>query len=296
MTRSIPVGPDENGRLIARFEGAVTKGVTPRAVALFREIVCDYYSQRRRPFAWRRTRDPYRILVSEIMLQQTQTGRVKEKYEEFITAFPDFNALAEAPLQKVLAVWQGMGYNRRAVALKELARAVVDRFGGKLPPSPEELMTLPGIGRYTASALAAFAFNKPSVLIETNIRTVFIHFFFHDRSGITDKEILPLVEKTLDREHPRDWYNALMDYGVMLKTLHPNPGRKSAHYKKQSPFMGSNRQLRGALLKALVAAPGLSEQKLLRLISAPPEKIKAALVELREEGFIKKRGRTFLVS
>jgi A/G-specific adenine glycosylase len=189
-------------------------------------------------------RDSYRILVSEIMLQQTQVERVLDKYKVFIRIFPDFSSLAVAPLADILKVWQGLGYNRRAVALQKIAISVMKESRGRLPVTREELLKLPGIGKYTASAILTFACNQPNIFIETNIRRVFIHFFFRDRENISDAEILPLIEMTLDAGNPREWYYALMDYGAMLKKTVENPNRKSSHYKKQAPFHGSNRQLR----------------------------------------------------
>ena len=163
---------------------------------------------------WRTTRDPYSILVSEIMLQQTQVERVKTKYTEFLAAFPTIESLASSLLTDVLRTWQGLGYNRRAIALKRCAEEIVSRYSGQFPRDTAELETLPGIGPYTARAVAAFAFGMAEPLIETNIRTVFIHFFFHGRDRVSDREIMPLVARTLDRHNPREWYYALMDFGV----------------------------------------------------------------------------------
>ena len=190
--------------------------ITERTVSLFKDTICEYYLAQGRSFPWRSTTDPYHILVSEIMLQQTQTFRVMGKYEAFIDAFPDFAALAHAELSAILSLWQGLGYNRRALSLKKIAEIVMHNFGNELPACREALMGMPGIGNATAGALLAFAFNRPVPFIETNIRRVFIHFFFNYREGITDSEIMPLVEQTLDREAPRQWYYALMDYGNML--------------------------------------------------------------------------------
>ncbi len=159
------------------------------------------------------------------------------------------SALAAAPLIEVLSCWKGLGYNRRALYLKEIARIVIDQYAAKLPDSPDELVKLPGIGSNTAGAVAAFAFNRPVVFIETNIRSVFIHHFFPDTADVRDSRILPLVEATLDRDNPRVWYWALMDYGTMLKETTANPGRRSAHYSRQSPFPGSDREIRGAILE-----------------------------------------------
>jgi A/G-specific adenine glycosylase len=254
-----------------------------------------HYRDNRRDLPWRKTRNPYRILVSEVMLQQTQVERAAGKYREFIRTFPDFASLAAAPLREVLRVWQGMGYNRRAVSLKKTARLVATEFNGKLPSSAGELVRLPGIGTYSASAICAFAFNAPAVFIETNIRRVFIHFFFDDREQVKDSEILPLVEKTLDHASPREWYYALMDYGAMLGKNRENPNRKSAHYKKQTPFQGSNRQVRGMLLALFVRHPRLSEPEMLRELNADPGRIRENLASLVKEGFVKKQGNRFTV-
>ncbi|MBE0516491.1 MAG: A/G-specific adenine glycosylase [Methanophagales archaeon] len=270
--------------------------LTEDAIHAFQKIIYAYYHEHARRLPWRETNNPYHILVSEIMLQQTQVERVTEKYDEFIKAFPDFPSLAQAPLQELLKVWQGLGYNRRAIALKKSAELVVRTYTGTLPSRPDVLMTLPGIGRYTASALATFAFNQPTIFIETNIRTVFIHYFFQNQSGIKDSEILPLVEQTLDTSQPRTWYYALMDYGAMLKKWYHNPNRKSAHYHKQTPFKGSNRELRGMILQALTRGPDLSERALIQTLKMDPERVKSTLIQLHDEGFIKKSGTKYRIA
>ncbi|HUV02039.1 MAG TPA: A/G-specific adenine glycosylase [Desulfobacteria bacterium] len=272
------------------------KNLSSDARHAFRAIIYDHYRTDGRKLPWRETDDPYHILVSEIMLQQTQVERVIGKYDAFVTAFPDFHALAQAPLQEILKVWQGLGYNRRAIALKKSAEIVVSTYNGTLPSQQEELLTFPGIGRYTAAALATFAFHQPSVFIETNIRTVFIHFFFHDQDDIKDTEILPLVEQTLDTANPRQWYYALMDYGAMLKQQHPNPNRRSAHYHKQSAFKGSNRELRGMILRALTRESNLSERELVQTLKMDRERVKSALGQLHGEGFIKRSGNRYRIA
>jgi A/G-specific adenine glycosylase len=238
---------------------------------------------------WRTTTSPYNILVSEVMLQQTSVERAVAKYGEFIAAFPDFPALASTPLDTVLRVWQGMGYNRRAIALKRIAGLVVDGYSGILPSDPAVLATFPGIGKATAASIAAFAFNAPVVFIETNIRRVFIHCFFQDSSDVHDREIEPLVAATLDRENPREWYWALMDYGTHLKKNHKNPNRKSAHYTRQPPFEGSRRQLRGKVLRALLDRPGMKESELAAATGAEPELLRDVLEKFRIEGFITRK-------
>jgi A/G-specific adenine glycosylase len=270
--------------------------ISPLKIENFRTIIYDFYQSHGRKLPWRNARDPYHILVSEVMLQQTQVGRVVEKYEQFLSAFPDFASLALAPLRNVLSVWQGMGYNRRAIALKRIAGEVTTYHNGVLPSSEEPLLKLPGIGKATASSILAFAFNKPSVFIETNIRRVFIHFFFSGRENIRDADILPIVEKTLDTANPREWYYALMDYGSLLKTTAQNPNRKSAHYRRQESFEGSRRQLRGKVLKKILTNPSVTESSLVRHTGKSPETIREVLRQLRKEGFIAKRGKRFVVS
>jgi A/G-specific adenine glycosylase len=255
----------------------------------FQKTIYDFYNKNRRDFAWRQTTNPYRILVSEIMLQQTQTERVKTKYIEFLTAFPNFKALAEAPLSKLLSVWQGMGYNRRALSLQDTARRVVNEFKGKLPSDPAVLITLKGIGPNTAGSIAAFAFNSPTIFIETNIRTVFIHYFFPHTKEVHDDELLPLIEQTLDKTNPREWYYALMDYGVHLKKLYKNPSRRSKHHTKQSKFEGSDRQIRGAILKTVIEEEKISLKKLYKVLERFEEgRVKKILEQLLKEKFLQK--------
>ncbi|MDD1689317.1 MAG: A/G-specific adenine glycosylase [Methanoregula sp.] len=258
----------------------------------FRQMVLSHYEKSgRHDMPWRHTTDPYHILVSEIMLQQTQVERVTVKYPEFIAAFPDFASLAQAPLADILRVWQGMGYNRRAIALQKCAIRVTEEFGGVLPRDVETLATFPGIGHATASSIAAFAFNLPVVFIETNIRRVFIHFFFSDRDAVRDDEILPLVGKALYRENPRAWYWALMDLGTLLKKSIPNPNRKSVHYTKQSAFEGSDRRIRGQVLKLLLSRGAMTPAAVVRELGEDKSRVLTILAGLEEEGFIRKTGK-----
>jgi A/G-specific adenine glycosylase len=261
-------------------------------IPAFQRMVLTYYEQSgRHDMPWRHTTDPYQILVSEIMLQQTQVERVTVKYPAFIAAFPEFSALARAPLADILRVWQGMGYNRRAIALQKCAIRVVDEYGGTLPRNVETLATFPGIGHATASSIAAFAFNLPVVFIETNIRRVFIHHFFRDRESVRDDEILPLVEEALYRENPRVWYWALMDLGTALKKSVPNPNRRSVHYTRQSAFEGSDRRIRGLVLKLLVSRGKMTPSAVLRELGEDKDRVMKILAGLEDEGFIRKQGR-----
>jgi len=272
------------------------KRITAVQIQLFQKTIWDYYRKHARTLPWRKSRNPYRILVSEIMLQQTQVERVIEKYQRFISAFPDFSSLSKASLHDVLSVWQGLGYNRRAIALKQIAHEVITKYDGILPSSADILIQLLGIGKATASAIAAFAFNQPVVFIETNIRRVFIHFFFQDRENVKDSELFPLIEKALDQDNPRQWYYALMDYGVMLKKEFGNPNRKSFHYQRQAPFQGSQRQLRGLVLKTVLQATKVTETAIIKKLKKEPKKVKDVIEQLREEGFIRKERNTYSIS
>jgi A/G-specific adenine glycosylase len=261
-----------------------------RHIRDFQQTVYDYYKKHKRNLPWRQTGDPYKILVSEIMLQQTQVPRVLEKYPQFLNAFPDVTTLAGAPLREIMNVWQGMGYNRRALALQNVAVAIVTRHGGIIPSDIEALKRLPGIGYTTACAICAFAFNKPVVFIETNIRSVFIQHFFNGRKRVGDAELFPLVEQALDMKNPRTWYSALMDYGTILKKRYANPSRNSAHHYRQTPFKGSDRQLRGLILKRLVAQSKIRETSLCKKSAFDSARMKRIIGKMCDEGLMKKRG------
>jgi len=267
------------------------KGLATHLISLFQKIIYEYYHQHGRTFPWRKTHDSYHILISEIMLQQTSTERVQEKYEPFITQYPTFDALAHATLPSILTHWQGLGYNRRALALKKIADIITTDLHGVFPKDEQKLQTLPGIGPYTAAAICAFAFNQPTILLETNIQSVYIYFFFDGQKHIKDSDLRPLIKKTLDTHNPREWYYALMDYGVMIKKTQGNPSQKSAHYAKQPPFKNSNRQLRGLILKILLENKNRSLHQLCHQTKNPPDRILPLLVQLEREGFIRRDGK-----
>lgn len=216
----------------------------------FQQVVWQYYTRSgRHTLPWRTRIDPYRIAVSECMLQQTQVTRVIPKFCNFLQQFPSTKKLALSPLSAVLRSWQGLGYNRRAKYLHQAAQMVHTQYYGRWPTTPAQLAELPGIGPYTAGAIAAFAHNYPSVLVETNIRTAVIHHFFPTERDVTDVNIMEIVQVTLPVDRPREWYWALMDYGSFLKQTEGNNIQQAATYRTQRPFQGSSRQLRGILLR-----------------------------------------------
>jgi A/G-specific adenine glycosylase len=255
-------------------------------IAAFRDRIWEYYHDHGRDLPWRHDPTPYQVFVSEVMLQQTQVSRVLVKYQAWLEAFPDFEALAAASVADLLAQWQGMGYNRRALWLQRAAQRIVSEHGGVLPRDPAVLVALSGIGPHTAGSIAAFAYDAPTVFIETNIRRVFIHEFFEDREGVDDKELRPLIEAALDREYPREWYYALMDYGAVLAKQVPNPNRRSKHYAKQSQFEGSLRQIRGEVLRQLLAGPRAE-------FEIEDERLPQVLEALLGEGFIVKQSGSY---
>lgn len=262
----------------------------------FRSVIYAYYKKEgRHTLPWRKTHTPYRILVSEIMLQQTQVDRVVPKYKKFLKKFPTIAVLADATLGDVLRAWQGLGYNRRAKMLHECARCVMEEHNGRLPKTYDELRALPGVGPYTAGAVMAFAHNKPTVMIETNIRTVYLHHYFQHKKNINDAALIPLIELTLDKKHPREWYAALMDYGAHLKKTVGNASRKSAHHTKQSKFKGSDRQIRGAILRILLEIKTANVRTLAVMTNSDAKRVQLILTQLVRECLLEAQGPWFSI-
>lgn len=258
--------------------------------AAFRTLIWRHYRLHgRHDLPWRKTRDPYRILVSEVMLQQTQVERVVPFYRAFLKEFPTVKALASAPLGRVLTVWQGLGYNRRAKMLHDAAKKVVRDYGAKMPKDGETLMSLPGVGPYTARAVAAFSNNEDSIFIETNIRTAVVHHFFATKKTVADSDVYKILESAHSKGRAREWYSALMDYGASLKKKGVRVNAKSAGYVRQSAFAGSSREARGAILRALAERERTEAALLALLPAARQEQLAASLRKLVAEGLVEKR-------
>jgi A/G-specific adenine glycosylase len=239
----------------------------------FSKLIKNFYTQNRRSFPWRDTSNPYAILVSEIMLQQTQTHRVVPKYLNWLDAFPNVNTLAKATLAEVLSAWSGLGYNRRGKYLWESAKQINQQFKGKVPETYKELRALPGVGEYTANAILAFAFNQPTIVLETNIRTALLHHFFSDsEQKVSDTQLKEVLSKVVDKKDPRNWYYALMDYGAWLKSEGYDYFHKQKQHTKQKSFKGSERFVRGYLLREAlkfdelkikeITLPGFSQEQI----------------------------------
>ncbi len=254
----------------------------------FLEILFGYYDLLARDLPWRQNShvaDPYKIMVSEIMLQQTQVNRVIPKYESFLKVFPNVASLANAKLADVLVLWSGLGYNRRAKFLWQAAQQIQNECAGNFPRTIQELIKLPGIGKNTAGAIVAYAFNQKIVFIETNIRTVLLHHFFAAKSKVSDREleaVLTKIIKTID--DPRNFYWAMMDYGSFLKKS-GNNSIKSSHYTKQTTFKGSKRQIRGLVIKLLSTKPHSKKMLQEHVLD---QRLEEVLKDLAAEGLITK--------
>lgn len=263
--------------------------MTPRR---FRDLVYTHYERAgRHTLPWRATHNPYRILVSEVMLQQTQVERVIPLYRAFLAAFPTVAALAAAPLSAVLIRWQGLGYNRRAKMLHQAAQKIVQEHAGRVPRDIATLESLPGIGPYTARAVAAFAYNTDVVFVETNLRTAIMHHFFPDAAQVSDAEIQTVLERVYPVGDARRWYAALMDYGAHLKQSGIRINARARAYTKQSTFRGSDREVRGALLRALATQP--RTRTYLEGIVGDDRRVQATtqLQKLQAEGMVERVGR-----
>ncbi|MFO7891672.1 MAG: A/G-specific adenine glycosylase [bacterium] len=267
--------------------------ITKADVRKFQKHVLNFYQTQEKNYPWRQTYNPYHILISELMLQQTQTDRVISKFNSFIEKFPTVHELAKTETPHLLREWKGLGYNRRALYLQRAAQEIVSKFDGAVPADPEILITLPGIGKYTSKAISVFAFNQPEILLETNIRTVYIHHFFPGSHKISDNKIEPVVEQTLYKKSPRTWYSAVMDYGSCLKKQLKNINERSNSYKKQSPFKGSDREIRGKVLEELLKHGSVSGSEMERNVCTDRKRLYRILSDLHKEGFVQEKNETY---
>jgi A/G-specific adenine glycosylase len=252
------------------------------------DTLWDYYRHHGRVLPWREPEssgdyDPYKILVSECMLQQTQVTRVVPKYHQFIARFPTLADLGSASLKDVLMYWQGLGYNRRAIYLHNAAKMLQYE---SFPDTIEGLTRFKGIGANTAAAVLVYAFNQPLIFIETNVRSVFLELYFVFEQQVHDTQILQAVSECMDKENPREWYWAVMDYGAYLKAQKRGHLERSKSYQKQSKFEGSNRQIRGKILKMALQSQSVEHMSEavndIRFLEILRELEKEGLVVVRE--------------
>lgn len=256
-------------------------GIDAAAVLSFQEQVLTWYDTFKRDLPWRGDPDPYHILVSEVMLQQTQVDRVIPKYRAFLNRFPTLAHLATASTADVLRQWQGLGYNRRALNLKRAAEAALRDHTGALPTTVDALERLPGVGRYTARAVASFAFGAQVPVVDTNVRRVLSAFA---RRELSERETWELAERLLPAGRAADWNQALMDYGALAQRATPRrTGRKA------EPFATSNRFWRGRIVDALRECHSLSMDALLEALAYPNRdegRVRGLVRALHEEGLV----------
>jgi len=255
-------------------------------VESFQSKILEFYQQNRRSFPWRMTTDRYAIMVSEVMLQQTQADRVACRFPLWLERFPDVQTLASASLREVLDAWSGLGYNSRGQRLHRAASMVVEQFEGEVPSDPARLIELPGIGAYTSRSIPVFADNLDLAAVDTNIRRVLIHELNLPES-ITPKALMEVAEEVLPKGRSRDWHNALMDYGAMELT-----SKKTgiAPLTRQSSFKGSRRWYRSALLRELLATGELSRESIEERYADCPHGIGSIVDSMVEEAMIEEYG------
>ena len=274
----------------------------PNRRRLGREALRAWYAPRRDAYPWRGSHDPYAVWVSEVMLQQTQASRVVPAFGSFLRRFPTVRALAAATRGDVVREWGGLGYNRRAVRLSEAARVVVRDHGGRIPRDPAALRELPGVGPYTAAAVASLGFGEPVAVVDTNVRRVVSRVYLGvDGHEVLAKEAWGLAEGWLDRDDPVTWNQALMDLG--REVCRPEPrcdvcplagvcrfrrdgAAASRGPKRQGPFEGSTRQVRGAVVNALRSHPWLTPAQLASETGFPVDRVDAAVAALSVDGLV----------
>ncbi len=271
------------------------------------EIIRQPWFLERNNLPWRKKINPYRIWVSEIMLQQTQVNRCIDYFNNWMKIFPTLGDVANSNQVKLLGAWRGLGYNSRALRMKQTAVIITQQYGGRFPKTYAELIKLPGIGPYTAGAIMNFAYNQPVSMIETNIRRVYIHEFFgHSTEQVDEKNLLELVEQTMDSDNPRIWFYALMDYGAYLgmtlkqKNKKYNPNTQSKSYTKQKTFKGSDREIRGYILKTLLQIPNHTVTisalyKQLDQFTDELSRKQSIITDLIDENFIEKIGNKIML-
>ncbi len=292
-------------------------------IKTFQTKILSWYAEHQRDLPWRQNRDPYRILVSEVMLQQTQVSRVIPKYTAWFAAFPTLDDLAKAPISEVLRLWSGLGYNRRALFLQRTAKAIVFEHAGTWPQTEEDLKKLPGIGEYTAAAIACFAFDQQVAVVDTNVKKVILlEFFCHCEEGIsptrqsqndrelpihdekrdcftslamTTKDLQKIADQLLPPGRAYDWNQALMDYASAILKKEKIP------VQKQSKFLGSRRYFRGKILKFLlqkhtIPRSDISLQLRDEQSSVDEATLDSILGELERDGFIKQTENTVKIA
>ena len=259
-------------------------GISNEKIVKFRRKVFTFFKNHGRDLPWRMTEDPYKILLSELMLQQTQVSRVITYYTSWVQRWPTIQLLATASRHEVLQAWMGLGYNTRAIRLQKAAQIIVKEFQGDVITAMNNYKAIPGVGRYTSQAVLIFAANADLATVDTNIRRIFIHEFSLPET-VSEKTIWGLAQRCLPKGRSRDWHNALMDYGALHLTA-----RKTGipPKTKQPRFEESDRQLRGRIIRLLLQKDqGFAQIKKLFEVDEP--RLQIILDKLAHEGIISRK-------
>lgn len=257
--------------------------LSQKEIRSFQNKIFSWYSLNKRDLPWRKTRDAYHILVSEVMSQQTQINRVIPKYEQWMKFFPTLSDLERGKTSDVLRIWSGLGYNRRALNLKKTAETLVRTNNGIFPENEKQLVKLPGIGTYTARAILCFSYNQQFAVLDTNVRKVILTQFSH--VSVKEGEVQQIANELLPRGKAYEWNQALMDYAQkMLK-------KEKITIPKQSTFIGSHRYYRGRVLKLLLEKKEVKTKELGILLKGDfserdEQWLQSLVSELSCEGFI----------
>lgn len=262
----------------------MSKESSNQKIKNFQNKIFKWWTKNRRDFPWRETEDPYKIMISEIMLQQTQSSRVVEKYDEFINKYPDAESLAKTSKVDLLSTWSGLGYNRRALWLQEAAQTLTELE--EFPKNPRDLLKLKGVGKYSANSILIFAFNLDLATVDTNIRRILIAEGFANENS-TEKELFQIAEKILPKGKSRDWHNALMDYGATFLTASATGIKPNT---TQSKFKGSSREKRGIILRYLLENKYTTINELVEILNCSQKELKTILLKMEKEGLVVKTG------
>jgi A/G-specific adenine glycosylase len=256
----------------------------------FQKKILQFYQDHKRNLPWRKTTDPYNILLSEFMLQQTQVSRVIDYYIHWVDNWPTIERLAKEEYKNVLHAWMGLGYNRRAMYIHNTAKVIVDEFNGDVLTAVKHYEKLPGIGLYTSKAIQIFADNADIATVDTNIRRIFISEFGLDEA-ISDKDLFTLAKQCIPQGKSRDWHNALMDYGALYLT-----SRKTGIKPKtqQSSFQGSDRQIRGKILRLLLKEDH-SKYQLQKELTIESKRLSKILTKMLNEKTVSKTNKIYHV-
>ncbi len=254
----------------------------PETIRAFRRKMLDFYRAHGRTLPFRQTADPYLITVSELMLQQTQVERVLPKYEAWVKRWPNWPSLAKADRRELLTMWSGLGYNRRAIYLGEMARVIMEKYFGVMPTDPDELCKLPGIGPYTSRAILIFAFDKPLITIDTNIRRVLIHELKLPPE-INRLHLEQVAKLVLPKGKSRVWHYALMDYSRIAL---PRRIARIPSLSRQSTFQGSLRQIRGEIVRRLTSRPSIRLSTVAKALDRTLDDVRLAATALEKDGLV----------